>query len=225
MAVAQELQDHDEAIKQLKLHLTQAQSNMKAQADKKRHDIQFMVGEWVYVKLKPYRQMSITSRIHHKLAAKFFGPFEIQERVGAVAYKLLLPPTSKVNPVFHVSLLKKVVQTPSETALPPELEVSHEDIVTPAAVLLTRTVVDSSNQTEKWLVQWQGPSIMEATWEDALSIKEQFSGTSLEVKNLIEGGSNDTNTSLITTNDGPPRPLLVYSRKEKRANQELQKSG
>lgn len=54
-AVAQELYDRDEALKQLKSHLLQAQSRMKVQADKKRRDVQFDVHDWVYVKLKPYR--------------------------------------------------------------------------------------------------------------------------------------------------------------------------
>jgi len=93
-AVLQELSDRDEALKQLKQHLLQAQSVMKENADKKRRDVQFQVGEWVYVKLKTYRQMLVVSRIHHKLAAKFFRPFKILEKIGPVAtnwnYPLLL---------------------------------------------------------------------------------------------------------------------------------------
>ncbi|KAL4574562.1 hypothetical protein LXL04_021395 [Taraxacum kok-saghyz] len=119
-AVLQELLDRDEALRQLKQHLEQAKSNMKSQADKKRRDVTFQVGEWVYVKLKPYRQMSVASRIHQKLAPKFFGPFRILEKLGPVAYKLELPATSKIHPVFHTSLLKKAVQAPTSPILPPE---------------------------------------------------------------------------------------------------------
>ena len=107
--MGQELRDRDEALKQLKIHLLRAQSIMKTQADKKGREVQFQVGEWVYVKLKPYRQMSVVPRIHQKLVARFFGPFKIVDRVGLVAYKLELLAMSKVHPVFHVSLLKKAV--------------------------------------------------------------------------------------------------------------------
>lgn len=45
--VGQELKDKDEALRQLKVHLLHAQDLMKAQADKKRRDVTFEVGEHV----------------------------------------------------------------------------------------------------------------------------------------------------------------------------------
>ena len=81
-AVSLELQDRDEALKQLRAHLLRAQSRMKSQADKKRREVEFQVGDLVYAKLRPYRQISVASRINQKLSARFFGPFEILDRIG-----------------------------------------------------------------------------------------------------------------------------------------------
>lgn len=85
-AVARELLDRDEALHQLKAHLLRAHGHMKSQADKGRKDKQFTVGEWVFVKLRPHRQQSVAQRINPKLSPRFYGPFEIIERIGAVAY-------------------------------------------------------------------------------------------------------------------------------------------
>ena len=42
-----------------------------------------------------------------KLAPRFVGPFQIDKRVGPVAYKLILPQQlSLVHDVFHVSMLR-----------------------------------------------------------------------------------------------------------------------
>jgi hypothetical protein len=48
-----------------------------------------------------------------KLVAKFYGPFEILDRIGIVAYMLALPASMNVNNVFHVSLLNKYVPDPN----------------------------------------------------------------------------------------------------------------
>ena len=76
---------------------------MKQHADKKWSDKQFVVGDFVYLKLQPYRQTTIANRKCLKLYACFFGPFLILEKIGEVVYKLALPLEAKVHHVSHVS--------------------------------------------------------------------------------------------------------------------------
>jgi hypothetical protein len=49
-----------------------------------------------------------------KLLSRFIGPFEVNKRVGLVAYKLVLPPhMAKIHDVFHNSLLRRDEVDPS----------------------------------------------------------------------------------------------------------------
>ncbi|XP_026451534.1 uncharacterized protein LOC113351823 [Papaver somniferum] len=81
----------------LKGVLEEAQHRIKQQADKKRIEREFKEGEWVYLRLQSYMHTSVQLRKNLKLAAKFFGPYKILERIGKVAYKLQLPPESKIH--------------------------------------------------------------------------------------------------------------------------------
>lgn len=55
-SVEQLLLDREEALQVLKQQLLRAQRRMKQMADKRRNDKEFAVGDWVYIKLQPYRQ-------------------------------------------------------------------------------------------------------------------------------------------------------------------------
>lgn len=118
-SVASVLVDRDEAIHQLKFHLHRAQQSMKKAADKHCHAVSFAEGDWVFVKLCPHRQHTVACRINPKLSTCYFGPSKILSRVGEVAYKLKLPESARVHPVFHLSQLKKPMTVGSNaSALP-----------------------------------------------------------------------------------------------------------
>lgn len=109
---------------------------MKTQADKKRTDRVFNVGDMVFLRLQPYVQSSLAPRSHHKLCFKFFSPFEIIEKVGPVAYKLKLPTSSSIHPVFNVSLLKA---TPAASVTPhSELPELSDALQVPKLILQKR---------------------------------------------------------------------------------------
>lgn len=79
---------------------------MKHEADKKCRHVEFQLGDQVLVKLQPYQQSSVALPKYQKLSSCCFGSFSMLAKIGSVAYKLSLPSTAKLRPIFHVSQLK-----------------------------------------------------------------------------------------------------------------------
>lgn len=75
-------------------------------ADLKRNDIEYVVGDRVFLKVSPWRKVLRFSK-KGKLSPRFIGPYEIIERIGLVAYMLALPPElEKIHNIFNVLMLR-----------------------------------------------------------------------------------------------------------------------
>ncbi|XP_019229326.1 PREDICTED: uncharacterized protein LOC109210380 [Nicotiana attenuata] len=156
-------------------NLHKAKNRMKQFADKKRSDRVFEVGDFVFLKLQPYRQISVMVRKNLKLAVKYYGQYKVISRIGAVAYELELPVGSKIHPVFHVSQLKKKVGSgvfPSQD--PPYCNDEGQILTEPIAILERRLVKKGNKAVVEVLLQWADLSKYEATWEDFSFLKSQF---------------------------------------------------
>lgn len=86
-AVVDDLVARDEILWELIQHLERAQQQMKHQANQRRRDIEFQVGDKVFLKFRPYQQFTLSRKLNAKLAPKFFGPFEIVQWIGKVVHK------------------------------------------------------------------------------------------------------------------------------------------
>ena len=150
--------------------------------------MEFQVGEKVFLKLRPYRQKSLARRTNEKLAARYYGPFTVLKRIGKVAYRLDLPPTAAIHPVFHVSQLRAAVGTAhSSPTIPPTLTSEFELIVEPDKLLNVRQLLP--NHEVEVLLRWKNLPDFEDTWEKFSTILDQFPDFNLEDKvKSFEGG-------------------------------------
>jgi hypothetical protein len=101
------IQEMTNQVKLIRERLKAAQSRQKSYADNRRRDLEFQVGERVFLKLTPNRGIMRHPR-GGKLSPRYLGPFPILEKIELIAYKLdLLDGLTGIHDVFHISQLKK----------------------------------------------------------------------------------------------------------------------
>ncbi|XP_035546570.1 uncharacterized protein LOC118348624 [Juglans regia] len=148
---------------------------MKLYADRKRSERVFQVGDWVFLKLQPYRQKSVAMRHNMKLAPRYYGPFQVIQKIGTVAYKLDLPSSSKIYPVFHVSSLKKKQDdhiSPSPTLPPVVVEGSVQP--EPELILDKRIKKLGNHASFEVLVKWLGAFLEDSSWESLWKLRSLY---------------------------------------------------
>ena len=150
------MQEHETMILAVRQHLLRAQQHMKSQASKKRSDRQSEVDDSLFLKLQPYVQSSLAPRANNKLCFKYFGPFQIIDKIGPAAYKLDLPHGASIHPVFHVSLLKPVSYSLSQVW--PTLPNITDALQVPEQFLQHRMHPRDSGSVVQVLVKWSGMS-------------------------------------------------------------------
>ncbi|HEX8609391.1 MAG TPA: reverse transcriptase domain-containing protein [Pedobacter sp.] len=124
----------------------------------------YNVGDKVWL----MRRFIQTTRPSGKLDYKKLGKYEILERVGTHAYKLKLPPSMEIHPVFHVSLLEPANSNPLKGQYqppPPPTIVNNEKEYEVEEIFDSR----SRNHTLQYKVKWVG--YHEPTWEPAEALQ------------------------------------------------------
>ncbi|KAJ9544711.1 hypothetical protein OSB04_024418 [Centaurea solstitialis] len=165
-----------ELIDLLRERLAVAQSRQKSYADPKRKHVEFQVGDFVLLKVSPWKGV-IRFRKRGKLGPRFIGPFKILERVGPVAYRLDLPEElSLIHSTFHVSQLRRCVRDEAEVVPLEDIQVDERlnYVEKPVAILDRKTKVLRNKQIPLVRVQWQHRKGSESTWESESDMRAYY---------------------------------------------------
>ena len=152
--------DLQDTLTRAKHNLQLAKDRQKSYADAGRQELTFNVND--HVLLSTTNLQPKTGK--RKLYPRFLGPFKVTHCVNDVAYRLDLPSTMKIHPVFHVSLLKCYkdsghVQPPSPILIDGVEEFEVEQI------LQSRLCRSGSRSLEEFLIKWKGYGFEHCTWE------------------------------------------------------------
>ncbi|KAL0556085.1 hypothetical protein IC582_004592 [Cucumis melo] len=163
-------------IKLIRENLRKAQDRQKSYADKRRRNLEFQVGDQVFLKLSPWRGVIRFGR-KGKLSPRYIGPYQITERVGPAAYRLELPiELARIHDVFHVSMLRKYIPDPSHVLQdqPVELKEELSYVEEPVQILDKKEQVLRNKTIPLIKVLWRHHGTEEATWEPEYQMKKSY---------------------------------------------------
>jgi hypothetical protein len=170
------LKDAERQVQMVRESLKVAQSRQKSYVDKRRRDLSFEIGDFIYIIVSPMRGTR-RFRVKGKLAPRYVGLFKIIARKGEVAYQLELPPQlSDEHDVFHASQLKKCLRVPEEQ-LPMEYLDLGEDLTyseRPIKILDNAERVTRSKVIKMCKVLWNHHAEDEATWEHEEELRADY---------------------------------------------------
>ncbi|KAL0401278.1 UNVERIFIED_CONTAM: hypothetical protein Slati_4157700 [Sesamum latifolium] len=171
--LVQETVDKIQTVKQC---LKAAQDRQKSYVDKHRREMEYEVGEKVFLRVSPWRGILRFGR-KGKLSSRYIGSYEILERVGPLAYRLALPAElSQIHDVFHVSLLRRYRSDPSHILRESEIEISEGlTYVEEPTEILDWSIKRLRNKKISMVkVKWSHHSPREATWEVEENMREKY---------------------------------------------------
>ena len=113
-------------VKVIRDRLKIAQDRQKSYADNRRRDLEFQVGDRVFLRMSPWKGVLRFGK-KWKLSPRYMVPYKIVERIGEVAYRLRLPPElARIHDVFHVSMLRKYMVDPSHVLRDQPVELKED---------------------------------------------------------------------------------------------------
>ena len=108
--------------------------------------------------------MSLKKQKDNKLTPKYYVPCKFLQRVGSMACKLELSPSSRVHPIFRVSSLNNVIENKILVQFfLPEINEERKIILEPETILETRIKQLRNQAIIEYLVKWKNLPVEEAT--------------------------------------------------------------
>ena len=99
------IKEMEQEVVKIRQNLKAAQDIQKSYADKHRVNMEFSVGDHVYLRVNP-RNSSLNPGSCAKLSPRYCGPFEVLERIGLVAYRLAFPASTELIMFFMFLCLR-----------------------------------------------------------------------------------------------------------------------
>ncbi|XP_070002862.1 uncharacterized protein [Nicotiana sylvestris] len=165
-----------EKVKVIQERLRTAKSRQKSYSDVQHHDLDFEVGDWVFMRI------SLMKGVMHfgkkgKLSSRYIGPYIILQRIRQVAYELELPSKLEfVHPVFHVSMLRRCIGDPSRVFPIKYIQVtedlSYEEVL--MAILDQQVRKMRTKDVASVKVLWRNKNMEEMIWEAEEEMKYKY---------------------------------------------------
>ncbi|XP_017631113.1 uncharacterized protein LOC108473837 [Gossypium arboreum] len=137
----------EDKVRLIQDNLKAPSDRQKSCADMKRHDIEYSVGDFIFLKVSPWKKV-LRFGYKGKLSPRFIKPYWILKHIGLVTYQLeLSPELDRIHNVFHVLMLRRYSSDPTHMVPVEEIEVLRRKSIPLVKVL------------------WRNHNTEEATWE------------------------------------------------------------
>lgn len=190
---AQEFHKNYATILQVvKENIARAQDQQAKHYDKRRKHEIFVEGDMVLLSTTNVQPASIAHRPKSKLQPRYCGPFRVSKVISDVAYKLDLPPSMRVHPVFHVSVLKRYMdpkgQFPQRHVEPPLPLLINDALEYEVEQVLDKRVIRTRGKPiVQYLVKWKGYQDHDNSWEP----EENLEHARLMIKDFKKNNDED----------------------------------
>jgi hypothetical protein len=164
------LEHWDTMIAMAKDSLREAQDNQTKYANQHRRHIIFNIGDKVLLSAQHINNPVDRNRPTRKLTPRYLGPYTISAIISPTAYKLDLPATLRIHPVFHVSKLKLYKESEEflRATPPPPITLPNNSEEYEVEIILDKRTLKGKVQ---YLVKWIGYPLHDATWEPTNHLK------------------------------------------------------